>query len=287
MERCARSVLMSMILLAAAAPAAHAQQDRVNTIKDVFARLYTCWKPPPPARANPMDITVIVSFNRSGEILGRPKITFESAEASDNDRLAYRLAVMETLQRCTDAIYRGHGRRRRGPSLHGSVPHPETSISNGEKSMAVTENTLILETTQGPVTIEMRPDLAPNHVARIKELVREGFYDGIVFHRVIDGFMAQTGCPQGTGTGGSGKKLKAEFNKEKHVRGTVSMARAANPDSGDSQFFICFADAPFLNGQYTVWGAVTEGMENIDKIKRGEPVINPDKIIKARMADAA
>jgi len=101
MERCARSVLMSMILLAAAAPAAHAQQDRVNTIKDVFARLYTCWKPPPPARANPMDITVIVSFNRSGEILGRPKITFESAEASDNDRLAYRLAVMETLQRCT------------------------------------------------------------------------------------------------------------------------------------------------------------------------------------------
>ena len=153
--------------------------------------------------------------------------------------------------------------------------------------MADTENTLILDTTQGRVTIEMRPDVAPNHVARIKELVRDGFYDGIVFHRVIDGFMAQTGCPRGTGTGGSGKKLKAEFNKEKHVRGTVSMARAANPDSGDSQFFICFADAPFLNGQYTVWGAVTEGMENIDKIKRGEPVINPDKIIKARMADAA
>ena len=118
--------------------------------------------------------------------------------------------------------------------------------------MAATENTLILETTQGPVTIEMRPDLAPNHVARIKELVREGFYDGIVFHRVIDGFMAQTGCPQGTGTGGSGKKLKAEFNKEPHVRGTTSMARAASPDSGDSQFFICFDDASFLNGQYTV-----------------------------------
>ena len=153
--------------------------------------------------------------------------------------------------------------------------------------MTSTDNTLVLDTTQGRVTIAMRPDLAPSHVARIKELVRQGFYDGIVFHRVIDGFMAQTGCPQGTGTGGSGKKLKAEFNKEKHVRGTVSMARAANPDSGDSQFFICFADAPFLNGQYTVWGAVTEGMENIDKIKRGEPVINPDKIIKARMADAA
>ena len=149
--------------------------------------------------------------------------------------------------------------------------------------MISTENTLVLETTKGNVTIAMRPDLAPNHVARIKELVREGFYDGIVFHRVIDGFMAQTGCPQGTGTGGSGKKLKAEFNKEKHVRGTVSMARAASPDSGDSQFFICFADAPFLNGQYTVWGTVTDGMENVDKIKRGEPVINPDKILKAQI----
>ena len=130
----------------------------------------------------------------------------------------------------------------------------------------------------------MRPDLAPGHVARIKELVREGFYDGIVFHRVIDGFMAQTGCPHGTGTGGSGKKLKAEFNKEPHKRGTVSMARAQNPDSGDSQFFICFADAPFLNGQYTVWGKVTEGMENVDKIKRGEPVTDPDRIVSARWA---
>ena len=150
--------------------------------------------------------------------------------------------------------------------------------------MAVTENTLILETTKGPVTIEMRPDLAPNHVARIKELVRQGFYDGIVFHRVIDGFMAQTGCPQGTGTGGSGKKLKAEFNKEPHVRGTASMARAANPDSGDSQFFICFDAAPFLDGKYTVWGKVSEGIENVDKIKRGEPVQNPDKIVKAQMA---
>ena len=150
--------------------------------------------------------------------------------------------------------------------------------------MADTENTLILETTQGPVTIEMRPDLAPNHVARIKELVREGFYDGIVFRRVIDGFMAQTGCPHGTGTGGSGTKLKAEFNDEPHVRGTVSMARAANPDSGDSQFFICFDDATFLDGQYTAWGKVIEGMENVDKIKRGEPVREPDKILKASIA---
>jgi peptidylprolyl isomerase len=112
--------------------------------------------------------------------------------------------------------------------------------------MAKPEDTLTLETTKGKVVIEMRPDLAPGHVARIKELVKDGFYDGIVFHRVIDGFMAQTGCPHGTGTGGSGKKLKAEFNKEPHVRGIVSMARASNPDSGDSQFFICFDDARFL-----------------------------------------
>jgi peptidylprolyl isomerase len=150
--------------------------------------------------------------------------------------------------------------------------------------MADPENTLKLETTKGDVVIEMRPDLAPNHVARIKELVREGFYDGIVFHRVIDGFMAQTGCPLGTGTGGSGKKLKAEFNDEPHVRGVVSMARAQNPDSGDSQFFICFDDATFLDRQYTVWGKVISGMENVDKIKRGEPVINPDKIVRATIA---
>jgi len=150
--------------------------------------------------------------------------------------------------------------------------------------MAKTDDTLILETTKGKVVIAMRPDLAPGHVSRIKELVREGFYDGVVFHRVIDGFMAQTGCPHGTGTGGSGKKLKAEFNKEKHVRGTVSMARASDPNSGDSQFFICFDDATFLDGQYTAWGNVTEGMENVDKIKRGEPVRDPDKIVKAAMA---
>ena len=149
--------------------------------------------------------------------------------------------------------------------------------------MTNTDNTLVLETTQGRVAIAMRPDLAPDHVARIKELVSDGFYDGLVFHRVIDGFMAQTGCPQGTGTGGSGRKLKAEFSKEKHVRGTVSMARAQNPDSADSQFFICFADSPWLNGQYTVWGQVTQGMENVDKIKRGEPVSNPDRIISAKL----
>ena len=153
--------------------------------------------------------------------------------------------------------------------------------------MSDAENTLILETTKGTVSIAMRPDLAPGHVARIKELVRAGFYDGLTFHRVIDGFMAQTGCPHGTGTGGSGQKLKAEFSKEKHVRGTVSMARAQNPDSGDSQFFICFDDAPWLNGQYTVWGQVVEGMENVDKIKRGEPVADPDRIVSARLADAA
>ena len=153
--------------------------------------------------------------------------------------------------------------------------------------MSESSDTLVLDTTRGRVAIAMRPDLAPGHVARIKELVRDGFYDGVAFHRVIDGFMAQTGCPQGTGTGGSGRKLKAEFSKENHVRGTVSMARAQNPDSADSQFFICFADAPWLNGQYTVWGKVTAGMENVDRIKRGEPVSDPDSIITARMAGDA
>jgi peptidylprolyl isomerase len=146
------------------------------------------------------------------------------------------------------------------------------------------ETTLLLETTQGPVKIRLRPDLAPGHVARISELAKEGFYDGVPFHRVIEGFMAQTGDPTGTGRGGSGQKLKAEFNKGRHVRGTVSMARAQHPDSGDSQFFICFSDASFLDGQYTVWGEVIEGMENVDKIKRGEPVMNPDKIVKATVS---
>ena len=145
------------------------------------------------------------------------------------------------------------------------------------------ENTLILNTTQGPATIALRPDLAPNHVARIKELARQGFYDGIVFHRVIDGFMAQTGDPTGTGMGGSGQKLDAEFNREPHVRGTCSMARAQNPNSADSQFFICFDDARFLDGQYTVWGQVVDGMDNIDKIKRGEPVKDPDSILSMQV----
>ena len=134
------------------------------------------------------------------------------------------------------------------------------------------ENALLLKLKNGDVVIEMFSDDAPNHVARIKELVRAGFYNGLKFHRVIDGFMAQTGCPFGTGTGGSGKKLKAEFNRRPHLRGTVSMARAMDPDSADSQFFICFAEAPWLNGQYTVWGEVVSGMEYVDMIKRGTGV---------------
>ena len=146
------------------------------------------------------------------------------------------------------------------------------------------ENTLVVDTTKGAITIAMRPDLAPNHVNRIKELVREGFYDGIKFHRVIDGFMAQTGCPQGTGTGGSGQNLKAEFTPTKHVRGTCSMARAANPDSGDSQFFICFAESPWLDNQYTVWGEVTDGMDTVDAIDKGEPPRNPDSIKSIKVA---
>ena len=147
------------------------------------------------------------------------------------------------------------------------------------------ENTLVIDTTQGRVVIAMRPDLAPGHVAHIKKLAREGFYDGIVFHRVIEGFMAQTGCPKGQGTGGSKyPNLKAEFNAEPHVRGTCSMARSSSPDSANSQFFICFGDARFLDKQYTAWGTVIEGMDNVDKIKRGEPVQNPDKMVSVKVA---
>ena len=151
------------------------------------------------------------------------------------------------------------------------------------------ENTLIMELKTGRVVIEMRPDLAPNTVKRIKELVRKGFYDGTPFHRVIEGFMAQGGDPTGTGRGGSGFHLKAEFSSEHHVRGTVSMARAQDPDSADSQFFICFAPAPFLDGQYTIWGQVIDGMDNVDKIKKGDKddngiVRDPDKIIWMKVA---
>lgn len=155
--------------------------------------------------------------------------------------------------------------------------------------MADPENTLIMETTKGRVVIELRPDLAPKHVERIKTLARQGFYDGIAFHRVIEGFMAQTGCPHGTGTGGSDlPDLQAEFNAEPHVRGVCSMARTNNPHSANSQFFIVFDDARFLDKQYTVWGKVTEGMENVDKIKRGEPVRDPDRIVSMKVAaDAA
>ena len=147
------------------------------------------------------------------------------------------------------------------------------------------ENTIIIETTKGKVTIELRPDLAPKHVERVKLLAREKFYDGIVFHRVIDGFMAQVGCPHGTGTGGSEHPdLPAEFNDEPHVRGVCSMARSSNPNSANSQFFICFGDATFLDRQYTAWGKVIDGMENVDKIKRGEPVHDPDSIVSMRVA---
>ena len=154
--------------------------------------------------------------------------------------------------------------------------------------MANPEDTLIIDTSKGNVVVEMRPDLAPNHVARIKELARQGFYDGVPFHRVIEGFMAQTGDPTGTGAGGSGQKLQAEFNAEPHTRGAVSMARAQSPDSGDSQFFICFDDANFLDRKYTLWGRVIEGMENVDQINKGEPPANPDKIVSVKVvADAA
>jgi peptidylprolyl isomerase len=150
------------------------------------------------------------------------------------------------------------------------------------------ENQLYMQLAGGRVVIDLKPDLAPGHVARIKELARQKYYDGLVFHRVIEGFMAQTGDPRGDGTGGSGTKLKAEFSEAPHERGTVSMARAANPDSGDSQFFICFAPARFLDRQYTVWGQVSSGMQYVDQIKKGDrlqngTVTNPDRIITLRV----
>lgn len=151
------------------------------------------------------------------------------------------------------------------------------------------ENTLYMDLKDGRVVIKMFPDKAPNHVTRIKQLVREGFYDGLLFHRVIEGFMAQTGDPDGNGTGGSGQKLNAEFNNLRHIRGTVSMARAGDPNSADSQFFIVFAPASHLDGQYTAWGQVIEGMEHVDNIKKGYPsqngaVNDPDKIIHLAVA---
>jgi len=147
------------------------------------------------------------------------------------------------------------------------------------------ENTLLLTTETGVVTIQLRPDLAPGHVERIKELAREGFYDGVVFHRVIPGFMAQGGDPTGTGMGGSKKPdLKAEFSREPHIRGVCSMARSSNPNSANSQFFICFDDATFLDGQYTVWGVVTDGMDHIDALPKGEPPRQPGKIVSMKVA---
>ena len=146
------------------------------------------------------------------------------------------------------------------------------------------ENTLVLTLDTGKVTIRLRPDLAPGHVERIKELASEGFYDGVVFHRVIPGFMAQGGDPTGSGMGGSKKPdLKAEFSKTPHVRGVCSMARSSSPNSANSQFFICFDDATFLDGQYTVWGEVTEGMEAVDALPKGEPPRSPGKIVTARV----
>ena len=168
--------------------------------------------------------------------------------------------------------------------------HPEPCRAPADEAGAAAdpENTLFLDLTHGRVVIELRPDLAPKHVARIKELARSGFYDGTPFHRVIEGFMAQGGDPTGTGTGGSGKNIPAEFNAGKHLRGTTSMARSSNPNSADSQFFICFQAAPFLDGQYSVWGQVVSGMEFVDMIKRGEPVREPDRIVKMQVAaDAA
>ncbi len=172
------------------------------------------------------------------------------------------------------------------------APLVAMAMSLGSAQALESENTLYLVLKDGRVVIEMRPDLAPRHVARIKELVREGFYDGLKFHRVIDGFMAQTGDPRGNGTGGSGVKIDAEFSDEPHTRGALSMARGQSRNSADSQFFIVFADARFLDGKYTFWGRVVSGMEFVDKIKRGSKanngtVTNPDTIVRMQMATDA
>lgn len=162
-----------------------------------------------------------------------------------------------------------------------------TSTTNAKNNDS---DQIVLRLKTGDVTIQLLPELAPNHVARIKELTKEGFYNGLNFHRVIEGFMAQTGDPLGNGTGGSGKNLKAEFSKEPHVRGIVSMARAQDPNSGDSQFFIVLEDSTFLDSQYTVFGRVIDGMDNVDQIKKGDSadngsVTNPDKIISMELAN--
>jgi peptidylprolyl isomerase len=164
------------------------------------------------------------------------------------------------------------------------------ALAFGGRAMAADlENTIYLDVPAGRVVIEMRPDLAPATCAQIKSLVRQGFYNGLTFHRVIDGFMAQTGDPRGNGTGGSGHPLKAEFSNEPFVRGVVAMARTSDPNSADSQFFIMFAPAPSLDGKYTIWGKVVSGMEYVDQIKKGDPaangsVSNPDKIVKMQVA---
>lgn len=167
----------------------------------------------------------------------------------------------------------------------GSLILMTAETAQAENAIATDpENTLVLELKDGPVTIRLMPDLAPNHVERIKTLTRQGFYDGIVFHRVIDGFMAQTGDPTGTGTGGSDlPDLNAEFSDYNFGRGTIGMARTNDPNSANSQWFICFDDCSFLNGQYTIWGQVTDGMEHVDAITRGEPPANPDKIVSMKV----
>lgn len=171
-------------------------------------------------------------------------------------------------------------------SIVGLIMTAETQESEAGSDP---ENILVMELNSGEVVIEMLPDVAPKHVARIKELTREGFYDGIVFHRVLDGFMAQTGDPTGTGTGGSGQKIDAEFSSEPYLRGTAGMARSQSPNSADSQFFITFAPARFLDNNYTVWGRVVSGMEHVDAIKKAPAgdqsgtVTDPDKMIRMRV----
>ncbi len=197
------------------------------------------------------------------------------------------LALVMVVAGCGEDTSKSEANTAAAPvTVSDNAPEP-ANFKEINVSVADPENAIVIELKDGNVVIELAPDLAPNHVARIKELARDGFYDGIVFHRVIDGFMAQTGDPTGTGTSGSGKKLDAEFTDAPFERGTLGMARSSDPNSADSQFFINFAPAPHLNGQYTVLGKVVSGMEFVDMIKKGSggggTVTDPDKMISMKV----
>ena len=227
-------------------------------------------------------MTLRVAFRRDGTVIGQPNVTYSMPQRGDPEQERFIAAIFKAITGCAPLPFS----KPLGAAIAGRIFTFRYTLTRrkGSIHMSNPQDTLVLETTKGKVVIEMRPDLAPGHVAHIKKLVGEKFYDGIVFHRVIDGFMAQTGCPQGTGTGGSDyPDLKPSSTPSRMCAARSRWRAPQNPDSANSQFFICFDDARFLDKQYTVWGKVIEGMDNVDKIKRGEPVRDPDQIVTARM----